>query len=279
LDVLSKLKPRLVENYEHWRTTHEVNSGSSAPGSDPLTRRKREEELQAQELEHTRQALEASRIEDEERRYELARRNVEDQHRRVQEERERARLSRESDDERRRVEDRRRQEQEGIIRRQQESEAAAKEARRHISSISTSSSQPRVDTTAYYRRSQEPEAPARPGASIPVATPQPSRPPSSSRTYNDHYSSLAASLPQIDQPYYSHDIVPNGRADLGRHGERSMPVEPSPSKSRAPIGYVNLSGCRLIISSLFHCQFTGFTFAVTFITLHLLLLLLLRLQI
>ena len=96
---------------------------------------------------------------------------------------------------------RRRQEQEGIIRRQQEAEAAANEARRHIVTGSTPANQPRVDVAGYQRRSQEPSGPPPPSSTLmPVAAPRPSRPPSSSRTYNDQYNGFLPPAPQSSAP-------------------------------------------------------------------------------
>lgn len=64
---------------------------------------------------------------------------------------------------RRRLDERRRHEQDGILRRQQEAEATARAVRREVANSSGSS------------------------VTMPVATPQPSRPPSQNRQYNDTY--------------------------------------------------------------------------------------------
>ena len=257
-----------MDDYERWRVAQEANGGSSTPASDSAARaeaarRRREEELHAQEMKQTRQVLEASRIEDEHQRYEAARRGVEEHQRRAQEERrsretqyrdateaqrvmearqvpqqERASPYR-PEEEARRADERRRQEQEGILRRQQEAEAAAKEVRRQIVTSSTLSAQPRVDPAGYYRRSQEPETPARTGPPMAIATPQPSRPSSSLRGYNDQYNG-APPRSQDNQASYSHDAGANGGSDPTWHWDRSMPLEHVPTKPRyLPPGYVS----------------------------------------
>lgn len=128
---------------------------------------------------------------------------------------------------RRRASERRRAEQEGILRRQHEADAAAMETRRQIANTSNTSGQPMPDAGTYYRRSQEPETSARTigprDVPRPVATSQPSRPPSSSqqRSLNAPYVSGPPMMPLESSVVYDEDIDANGRAVPWSHSRQA----------------------------------------------------------
>ncbi|CAL1709808.1 unnamed protein product [Somion occarium] len=95
-----------------------------------------------------------------------------------------------------RLEEKRRQEQDGILRRQQEAEAAARAARRDVTYGQTSVPNvlaSRPEQNVYSKRSNDADA-GRGEISMPVATPQPSRPASSSQNAVLH-SYLDATMP------------------------------------------------------------------------------------
>lgn len=99
MDQLSRIKPRLVERYDNWRVKHEANGGTLQPVPDAIqeaARKKREEQLRAEEMERARQALEAAQLEDEWRLADLTRKEEEERLRRVQAERDWARQARDA---------------------------------------------------------------------------------------------------------------------------------------------------------------------------------------
>lgn len=254
MDALSKLKPYLVERYESYRAKYGAEDGPSQPPPEDMTRRKREDLARVQEEERVRQALEAAHIEDEWRRSDTARRDAEDLQRRAQEERDWARQAKDArlrdtseaqraveareaaqherlssrfraGEEARRNDERRRIEQEGILQRQHEAEAAAREVRRQIATTSSTPGPSRPPMDAYYRRSQEPETPTH---TIPVATPQPSRPSSSQeRTLVNSYNSGPPTMP-METPVYG-----DGSDGSNRSAPWNRPpyAEQTPNKS------------------------------------------------
>lgn len=136
---------------------------------------------------------------------------------------------------RKRLEERTRQEQEGILRRQQEAEAAARAARDELTSRSSSSAARRTDQD-YSRRSQEPESISRAGNSaipVPVVTPQPSRPASSSQShaFTDPYRQGPPMLP-LESPTKFDDDTDAEKDDRNEARSRPRNHDDTPSKSR-----------------------------------------------
>lgn len=241
-----------MERYEAYRATHGDDVPSLSPSED-AARRKRD----AEEEERVRQALEAAHLEDEWRRSDAARREAEDLQRRVQEERDWTRQAKEArlrdtseaqraaeareaaeqerassryrmGEEARRADERRRLEQEGILQRQHEAEVAAREARRQIASVSSVVSPTRPAPDAYYRRSQEPDTPTH---TIPVATPQPSRPPSSQQQQGNHYGSGPQSMfMEPSAPYADVADSDNRNAPWNRPRQADL----TPTKPKQP---------------------------------------------
>lgn len=226
LDSLSQLKPILVDRYEQWldRERAQSENGRSSMSTpsqvdgisrEEAARRRRDQQLRAQEEERAQHARDAARREQEWKKEDAARREAEERERQVREdpvwsrqltdakrreeiaaaaearranearataERERAAHTMRKEDDLRRIqyEERRRQE-EGITRRQEETEATTQVARRDIAMRLS----PIPSTVSFARLSllsclalivRQYDSSVRP-----VTTPQPSRPPSSNQ--------------------------------------------------------------------------------------------------